>query len=82
MLIESHFNLWNYFFRIRLRPVSDVLAGVWGCTDIYVCTGQGVNPYFHLSVSNTSGGWQKEWFFLKNNTDASLPVVMGKRPAF
>jgi hypothetical protein len=55
---------------------------VWGCTDIYVYTGQGVDPYFHLSVSNTSGGWQKEWFFLKNNTDASLPVVMGKRPAF
>jgi hypothetical protein len=48
MGIEPHFNLWNYFFRVWLRPDSDVEAMVWGCTNIYVRTGQGST---HTSAS-------------------------------
>jgi hypothetical protein len=55
MRIEPHFNLWNYF-RVRLQPDSDAEAAMWGCTDIYVHTGQEVNLYFHLSVSNPPVG--------------------------
>jgi hypothetical protein len=50
MGIEPHFNLWNYF-QVRLRLDSDVEAVLWGCADIYVRTRQGIDPYFHLSVS-------------------------------
>jgi hypothetical protein len=32
MGIESHFNLWNYFFLIWLQPDSDAEVAVWGCT--------------------------------------------------
>jgi hypothetical protein len=60
MGIEPHFNLWNYFFRVRLWPDSDAAAAVWGYIEIYVRTGPGVDPYFHLSVSNPSVGWRKE----------------------
>jgi hypothetical protein len=31
MGIEPHFNLWSYFFRVRLWPDSDAEAAVWGC---------------------------------------------------
>jgi hypothetical protein len=53
MRIEPHINLWNYFFLIQLRPDSDAEILVWGCTDIFLRTGQGVNPYLCLSIRPT-----------------------------
>jgi hypothetical protein len=53
---------------------------MWVCVEIYVCIEPGIDPYFHHEVSNPSVGWQKEWFFLRNDVGAPLPVVTGKRP--
>jgi hypothetical protein len=80
MGIEPHFNLSNYFFHVRLRPDSNMVVAVWGSEEIYVYSMLGINPYFHLSFFNSSVGWQKEWFFPRNDARAPLPVVMGKRP--
>jgi hypothetical protein len=80
MVIEPHLNLWNDFFRIRLWSNSYTAVAVWGCIEIYVRTRPGIIPYFHLSISNPSVGWQKEWFLLRNNATAPLPVVTGKHP--
>jgi hypothetical protein len=82
MGMEPHFNLWNYFFHMWLQSDSDVEAAMWGYADIYVRTGQGVDLYFHLSISNPSVGQRKELFFLRNDASALLPVVTGKRPTF
>jgi hypothetical protein len=81
MGIEPHFNLWNNFFYVWLWSNSDGEAVVWGCVDIYVCTGSGIDPHFRLSVSTPSVGWQKQWFFLRNDTGVPLRVVMSKHPA-
>jgi hypothetical protein len=81
MGIEPHFNLCNYFFRVRLQPDSDAEAVVWGYADIYVRTRSGIDPYFRLPVSNPPVGWRKVWFFLRNDTGVPLPVVMGRCPA-
>jgi hypothetical protein len=54
---------------------------VWGCIDVYVCIAGEVDPYFHLSVSNPLVGWQRKCFFLKNDIDTPLLVVMGRRSA-
>jgi hypothetical protein len=80
MRIQLHFNLWNYFFHVQLRLDSDAEAAVLDCANIYVHTRPGIDPYFCLSVSNPLVGWQKEWFFLRNNAVAPLPAVMGRRP--
>jgi hypothetical protein len=56
-------------------------AMVWGCVDVYVQTRGEVDPYFQLSISNPPVGWRKQWFFLNNDIDAPLSVVMGRRPA-
>jgi hypothetical protein len=56
MGMEPHFNLWNYFFHMWLQSDSDVEAAMWGYADIYVRTGQGVDLYFHLSISNPPVG--------------------------
>jgi hypothetical protein len=78
--IEPHFDLWNYFYHACLRSGSDVEAAMWGSANILVRFGSGVDPYFCLSMSNPSVGWRKEWFFLMNDIDVSLPVFMGYRP--
>jgi hypothetical protein len=48
--------------------------------DIFIRSVLGVDPYFHLLTSGPLNGWQKEWFFLRNNTDVPLPMFMGSRP--
>jgi hypothetical protein len=80
MGIEPHFDLWNYFFYARLRPGSDAEAVVWGRVDIFVQSRSGVNPYFRFPLSGPLAGWQKVWFFVRNDIDAPLPVFMGCRP--
>jgi hypothetical protein len=74
---EPHFNLWNYFFRVRLRKGLGAKAVVWGCVDISIQFGQGIFPYFCLSMSNPPAGWQREWFFLRNDVDVSVPTFTG-----
>jgi hypothetical protein len=36
MGIEPHFDLWNYFFRARLRQGSDVKVIVSSCVNLFV----------------------------------------------
>jgi hypothetical protein len=48
MGIESHFDLWNYFFCARLWQGSNAEAVVWGSVDIFVRSGLGVDPYFYF----------------------------------
>jgi hypothetical protein len=56
-------------------------AAVCGCVDISVRSGQGINLYFYLSMSNPPAGWWGEWFFLRKDADTPLPVFTGNRPA-
>jgi hypothetical protein len=81
MGIEPHFDLWNYFFRVRLLSVPDAEAAMLGCVDLCVRSGQGVDLYYRLSVSNLPVGWRRVWFFLQNNTTRPLLEVTGRRPA-
>jgi hypothetical protein len=80
MGIELHFDLWNYFFCARLQQGSDMEEAVLGSVDIFLRSGPRVDPYFHLLVSNPPVEWRNVWFFLRNDTDASLPMFMGSRP--
>jgi hypothetical protein len=73
MGIEPHFNLWNYFFRARLWPGSDVEAEVWGSVDIIVHSRLGANPYFYFSISGPMVEWQKVWFFLRKKPTHRSP---------
>jgi hypothetical protein len=75
MGIESHFNLWNYF-RVWLQQGSGMEVAALGSMDIFVRPVHGVDPNFHLPTSSPPNGWWKVWFFLRNNTDAPLPIFM------
>jgi hypothetical protein len=58
----------------------DAEAVVLGSVDIFVRSGPGVDPYFHLSMSGPPVGWWKVWFSLRNNTDVPLPMFTGSDP--
>jgi hypothetical protein len=51
-----------------------------GSVDIFVRFGHGVDPYFHLPTSGPSDGWQNIWFFVRNDTNTSLPMFTGSCP--
>jgi hypothetical protein len=55
-------------------------VAVWGSVDISVQSRSGVDPYFYFLMSDPPVGWWKEWFFLRNDADVSLPVFIGNRP--
>jgi hypothetical protein len=78
--IEPHFDLWNYFFHVRLRPSSDMEAVVWGSVDIFVWSRSGVNPYFCFPMSNPPSGWWKVCIFLRNDADMPLTIFMSCCP--
>jgi hypothetical protein len=40
----------------------------------------GVDPYFHLPMSESADGRQKIWFFPRNNADAPLPIFTVNLP--
>jgi hypothetical protein len=49
---EPHFNLWNYFFCTWLQQGSGKEAVALGSMDIFIRSGLGVDPYFHLQMWN------------------------------
>jgi hypothetical protein len=80
MGIEPHFNLCNYFFHAWLQQGSGTEMMTLGNVDIFVQSGHGVDPYFHLPMSNPLVGWRKVWFIFWNDTDVLLPIYTGSRP--
>jgi hypothetical protein len=78
MEIEPHFDLWSHFYRVRLS--QGVKAAIFGGADIYVKSGHGVDPYFHLPMSKSTGRSWKVWFFLRNDADAPLPMFTDSHP--
>jgi hypothetical protein len=56
MGIESHLDLWNHFLLSWLLQGSGAEAMVLGGVDIYVKSGYGVDPYFHLPMSGSTDG--------------------------
>jgi hypothetical protein len=62
MGIEPHFDLWSHFFRIWLSQHAE--EDVFGGTSIYVNSRHGVDPYFHLPMSESMDGMRNYGSFL------------------
>jgi hypothetical protein len=80
MGIEPHSDLWNHFFHTQLLPGPGMEVVVLGGMDIYVKSGDRVDPYFHLPTPGSMDGWWKVWFFMRNHANMPLPMFMGSRP--
>jgi hypothetical protein len=80
MGIDPYFDLWNYFSCVRRPQDPNVVLMVLGGVVIHVKTGHGVNSYFDIPMPKLMKGWWKQWFYLRNNTDAPLPVFTSNCP--
>jgi hypothetical protein len=47
---------------------------------IHVKSRHGVDPYFDIPMPRSIKGWQKKWFYLRNDASAPLPTFTGSRP--
>ena len=79
MGIEPHFDLWNYFFRVR-RPKNNAPLATSEGAVIYVKTGGNVTPYFELPLPKSMKGWRGRWFLVRNDGEDPLPEFTGRTP--
>jgi hypothetical protein len=78
--VEPHFELWKYFFAISLQKKREKkgedLPVLIGCTSIHL-RGHRSSEYMATALSKSNKGWHKQWFYLKNDTDAPLLIITG-----
>ena len=77
--IDPHFKLWRYIFFISLLKKRDRardLSVLMGCVGIHL-QGQQVAEYMPCQLSRSNKRWHAQWFYLKNDPAAPLPVFTG-----
>jgi hypothetical protein len=47
---------------------------------IHVKSRHYVGLYFDIHMPRSMNGWQKKWFYLRNDVDVPLPVFIGNHP--
>jgi hypothetical protein len=78
--VDLEFNLWNYCFPVRHPQDLDIGLTISKGTIIQVKFGHGVDPYFNIPVPKSMTGWQKKWFYLRNDASAPLPAFTSSHP--
>jgi hypothetical protein len=78
--IEPSLNPWSDFFLAWLQPNSGTGMVSLGSADILVRTGPGYDAYFSILQPDSSVGWRKVWFLLKNEADVPLSAFIGGCP--
>jgi hypothetical protein len=78
--IDPDLDLWMYFFRVRHSQDLEAELMISGSVVIHVKLGLGVDPYLEIPMSRLMKGWQKKWFYLKNNDSTHLLVFIGGHP--
>ena len=80
MGISPHFDLWRYFIAINLlkkREKRQELSMPMGCASIHLRNNR-VNAYPSMRLSTSNKGWHSQWFYVKDDAAAPLPVFSGR----
>jgi hypothetical protein len=78
--IDPDPDLWKYFFHVCHSQDLEAELMISGSTVIHVKLGLGVDPYLEIPMSWLMKGWQKKWFYLKNNDSAPLLAFTDGHP--
>jgi len=74
--ISPHFDLWRHFFAVTLLKKQEKrqeLSVPIGCAGIQLHNNR-VNEYPSMRLSTSNKGWYSQWFYVKNDAVAPLPV--------
>ena len=78
--ISPHFDLWWYFFDVNLskkRVGKQELSMPMACASIHLCNNR-ANDYPLMRLSTSNKGWHSQWFYVKDDMAAPLPVYSGR----
>jgi hypothetical protein len=78
--IDPELDMWKYFFRVRRPQDPEAELIISKGTVIRVKAGHGVDPYLEIPMPRSMKGWQKKWFYLKNDASAPLPMFTSGHP--
>jgi hypothetical protein len=78
--IDPDHDLWKYFFGVRCSQDPKVELTISDGTIIHVKSGHKADPYLEIPMPRLMKGWQKKWFYLKNDDFALLPALTGRHP--
>jgi hypothetical protein len=78
--VDPDLDLCKYFFRVRWPQDPKAELMISGCAVIHVKSRHGVDPYIEIPMPRSMKGWQKRWFFLKNDDSASVPTFFEGHP--
>ena len=74
--ISPHFDLWRHFFAVSLskkRVGKPELSTPIGCASIHLRNTR-ASDYLLMRLSTSNKGWHSQWFYIKNDVTAPLPV--------
>jgi len=77
--ISPHFDLYRYLFAINLlkrRAGKQELHAPVGCAGIHLRHHR-AGAYSLMRLSTSNKGWHSQWFYVKNDVAAPLPVFTG-----
>ena len=77
--IDPHFDLWWHIFAINLlkRQVrKQELPTPVGCAGIHLRNNR-ADAYPSMRLSTSNNGWHSQWFYVKDDAAAPLPVFSG-----
>jgi hypothetical protein len=78
--IDPDLDLWKYFFCVWRSQDPKVELMIFGGTVIHVKAGHRGDPYLEIPMPRSIKGWQKKWFYLRNDASTPLPAFTSGRP--
>jgi hypothetical protein len=78
--INPDLDMWKYFFCVRHEQDPKAKLMTFRGMVIHVMSRYGVDTHLEIPMPRSMKGWQKKWFYLKNDDSAPLPVFTHGRP--
>jgi hypothetical protein len=80
MGIYPELDLWKFFFHVQCPQDPEAELMISEDVVIHVKVGHGVDPYLEFPTPRSMKGWQKKWFYLRNDASTLLPAFTVGRP--
>jgi hypothetical protein len=78
--IDPELDLWKFFFHVQRPQDPEAELMIYEDVVVHVKVGHGVDPYLEFPTPRSMKGWQKKWFYLRNDASTLLPAFTVGHP--